>query len=57
MRVTTLEHVEGLTYWWQDEVRLVIVDEEEYVRTDGDEKARDELGESASVPERLPGAW
>ena len=44
LRFRTLEHVEGLTNRWRDEVRLVMVEGEEYVRTDGEEKDRDYLG-------------
>jgi len=45
----TLEHVEGLTYRWRDEVRQVIVEGQEYVSTDGEEKARDDLGSVADL--------
>jgi len=45
----TLEHIEGLTYRWRDEVRLVIAEGEEYVRIDGEEKARDDLGKLAQL--------
>ena len=44
----TLEHVEGLTYRWHDEVRLVIVEGEEYARV-GREDPRDELGDVAAL--------
>jgi len=40
----TLEHIEGLTYRWRPEVRLVIVEGKEYVKTDGAREAREDLG-------------
>lgn len=40
----TVGHVEGLTYRWREEVRLVIVEGEEYVSTDGQMTARERLG-------------
>ena len=41
----TLEHVEGLTYRSRDEVQLVIVEGEEYVRTDRRENGTDDLAD------------